>query len=49
MTWHDAQKNGSHNVEVDKLCRGAQRRLKEIKQHDIDELFSLRLGGEKRL
>jgi len=48
MTWHEL-KNGSHNVSVSDLCKDAQKRLEVINQNDIDELFSLRLTGKKRI
>ena len=39
----------SHPVDVEKLCREAQKRLEEIKQDDISQLFSLRLSGGERI
>jgi hypothetical protein len=39
----------NHNVSVDKLSKGARDRLAELKQHDIEELLSLRLSGAERI
>lgn len=50
MNWADVEgPSGSHFVSVDSLCDGAQERLKEINQVDLDKLFSLRITGERRL
>jgi hypothetical protein len=49
MTIPQLQLNGSHFVEVNILCRDAQKRLDLIRQDDNDELFSLRLSGKKRI
>ncbi|WP_059026745.1 hypothetical protein [Gabonibacter massiliensis] len=42
-------KSNSHHVSVGNLCPDAQKRLKEMKLDDIDEIYSLRLGGELRI
>ena len=39
----------SHPVKYENLSRNAQKRLKEIGQNDVSELFSLRLSGTKRI
>jgi len=50
MTWHQLQKRKqSHQVEVWRLCRDAQKRLAAIGQGDLDSLFSLRLSGKERI
>ena len=48
MTWESII-NGSHEVPVNNIISKAKKRLSEIKQEDIDSLFSLRLTGEKRI
>ena len=42
-------KSNSHHVPVQNLCTDAQKRLKMMKLDDIDEIYSLRLGGELRI
>lgn len=49
MTWVEIYKGGSHEVPITDLCPQAKRRLSEIKLDDIDDLFSLRLTGKKRI
>lgn len=57
MTWDEILKasggrssgNNSHEVEVDKLSSAAQQRLTELRQLDLDSLFSLRLSGKGRV
>ncbi|MCU7816542.1 MAG: hypothetical protein KZQ81_15420 [Candidatus Thiodiazotropha sp. (ex Rostrolucina anterorostrata)] len=49
MKWYQFPQQGSHLIQVRDLCRAAQKRLVEIQQDDIDELFSLRLGGKERV
>lgn len=39
----------NHPVQVSDLSKSAQVRLHEINKDDVDELFSLRLDGRKRL
>ncbi len=41
--------NNSHPVKVEDMCKKAQDRLVEIGQEDLEELFSLRLTGTKRI
>lgn len=52
MTWDDifvkARKH-HHSVEVGKLSKKARDRLIEIRKDDLDELYSLRLGGTERI
>ena len=50
MTWSEIeQSTKSHFVKVDDLIKEANDRLAEIKQDDVDELFSLRVTNIIRL
>lgn len=49
MTLHEITNKGSHNIKVNQIVKDAQKRLEEIKQADVDELFSLRLSGKERI
>ncbi|HEU0015572.1 MAG TPA: hypothetical protein VFQ45_17985 [Longimicrobium sp.] len=49
MTWHAIAATGSHAVGVGGLCKRARDRLAEIEQDDVDELFSLRVTGPRRV
>ena len=49
MTWGEVEGRGSHFVDVDNCSREAQKRLEEIKLDDLEQLFSLRIGGRKRI
>jgi hypothetical protein len=49
MTWHEIERGGSHSQPINSLCPDAQKRLRELQNEDIDELFSLRLTGKKRI
>ena len=40
---------GSHSVEVYKLCKEARDRLTELRLDDISSLFSFRLQGKQRI
>lgn len=40
---------GCHPIEIFRLEKEAQKRLEEIHKDDLDELFSFRLSGEKRV
>lgn len=42
-------KSNSHHVPIKNLCSEAQKRLREIKLDDIDEIYSLRLEGKLRI
>jgi hypothetical protein len=50
MTWADLF-NHRHNHSVDKkgIIKGAEKRLKEIDQDDIDQLVSIAINGKPRL
>ena len=57
MTWAEINQaaggrkhgNNHHSVSVEGLTRKAQKRLSEINQDDVDEIFSFRLTGKKRI
>jgi len=52
MTWAEIVKNKkkNHAVRVDRLCSAARRRLTDLRQEDVDELFSIgNLGSTLRL
>jgi len=49
MTWKDIICHGSHQCSKHRMSKDARDRLKEIRQDDIDELFSLRLTGKRRV
>lgn len=49
MTWHALASTGSHQVSLSDLCKEAQQRLSEIRQDDIDSLYSLRIRGKERI
>jgi len=49
MTWGQLKGCGHHAVPGDSLASEARKRLREIKQDDIAELFSLRLSGKQRV
>lgn len=49
MSLDEIGRGGSHAIPWDGLSKKAQDRLKEIKQDDIEELFSLRMGGKERI
>jgi hypothetical protein len=41
--------NGSHPIEINSLSKDAQKRLKDIQQDDLDELYSFRIMGRERV
>lgn len=49
MHWSEIAGPVHHSISVDKLSSDAQKRLTEISQDDIDEVFSFRLSGKQRL
>ncbi len=50
MTWQVIrQTTGSHSIPVSDLSRKAQARLVEIRQDDVDELYSLTITGRRRV
>jgi hypothetical protein len=49
LTWQTLREHGSHLVNISELIPEAQKRLIDLKQDDLDELYSLRLSGQKRV
>lgn len=49
MTWGEVEGRESHFIDVDNCSTKAQKRLKEIDLDDVEQLFSLRIGGKKRI
>ena len=49
MNQNQLSRQGSHPIPIAQLCREAQDRLRVLKIDDIDELFSLRMTGRKRV
>lgn len=49
LTWQLLYQKGSHLVRVMDLDSKAQKRLREIGKDDLDELYSLRLTGQRRV
>ncbi|MEO5370726.1 MAG: hypothetical protein H7833_11710 [Magnetococcus sp. DMHC-1] len=49
MTWQEIAGDRHHAIQVDQLSSQAQRRLAELNLDDIDEVFSLALGGRERI
>ena len=50
MTWREIDgPTGSHAVEVGRLAKPARDRLIAIQQDDVEQLFSLRITGERRV
>jgi len=49
LTWQDFRNNGSHLVDRKDLCSEAQKRLTQLQKEDLDQLFSLRLTGRRRI
>ncbi|MFM9414125.1 hypothetical protein ACKQTC_07070 [Peptococcus simiae] len=52
QTWHEIKvkgKRNNHHVQINQLCKEAQKRLSELHKEDYDALFSLRLSGRERL
>ena len=52
MTWNQIiilARDNNHLVSVDRICSDAYRRLEAVKQDDVGELLSLRLGGTERV
>lgn len=49
MTWGEVEGKKSHFIDVDNCSKEAQKRLKEIDLDDLEQLFSLRIGGRERV
>lgn len=49
MTWGEIEGRRHHSISKDTLSRTAQKRLEEIHMDDVDEVFSLAMGGTERI
>ena len=49
LSWQELKNNGSHDVDLDKIITEARKRLEEIEQDEIAQLYSLRLSGKMRM
>ena len=49
MKWHEIEGPDHHAIGVDQLSKEAQIRLTQIKQDDIDEIFSFHFSGKPRI
>ena len=49
MKWSEILNRNNHPILVSEICHKAQKRLKELKQDDVDEIVSLHLTGTKRI
>jgi hypothetical protein len=49
MTWHAVTETGSHSIDVSALSKPARDRLMEIHQDDVDQVYSLRVTGRRRI
>lgn len=49
MTWEEIEGRRHHAISISSLSLKAQRRLAEIGQDDIDEVFSFSFSGRERL
>lgn len=49
MTWHAITETGSHFIDISSLSKPARNRLMEIQQDDVDQLYSLRMTGRRRI
>lgn len=49
MTWPEIERAGSHFIPVRDLASDARKRLEQIRNDDVDALFSLRIAGAERV
>jgi hypothetical protein len=49
MTWQAIAGTGSHAIDVSSLAKAARDRLVEIQQDDVDQVYSLRCTGRRRI
>lgn len=49
MTWFAITETGSHAIDVSALAKRARDRLLEIQQDDVDQVYSLRVTGRRRI
>ena len=49
MTWQSIADTGSHFIDLPRLSKPARDRLMVIQQDDVDQLYSLRVTGRRRI
>ena len=49
MAWSEVEGGNHHSISIADLSKEAQQRLRDISQDDVDELFSFRITGKKRV
>ena len=49
MTWHAITETGSHFIDTSALSKPARNRLMKIQQDDVDQVYSLRVTGRRRI
>lgn len=49
MTWADIENRRNHTIPKEKLSNTAKKRLIQIGMDDIQNVFSLRIGGKERI
>ena len=49
MTWHAITETGSHFIDTSALARVARERLVAIQQVDVDQVYSVRVRGRRRI
>ncbi|WP_455284435.1 hypothetical protein [Cupriavidus necator] len=49
MAWADIEGEDHHAIEVGRLSKDARKRLEEIKQDDVAEVFSFHFSGKRRI
>lgn len=49
MTWHAIGETGSHFIDTGALSKPARDRLIAIQQDDVDQVYSLRVTGRRRI
>ncbi len=49
MHWSKIEGSDHHSIKLDELSREAKKRLQEINQDDVDEVFSFHLQGKPRI
>lgn len=49
MRWQEIEGPDHHSIEVGRLSKAAQTRLADIKQDDLDEVFSFHFSGKPRI
>ena len=49
MNWSQVTGSGSHEIDVDQLCKAARDRLEETGRGDLETVFSVRVTGPERV